>query len=243
MVSPSQYNRHLQQVVSNHNRQVQAANRKAIDDHNRQVRAINEHNRKINAANRTTARRVDDYNRRADAHNKSVVSSLNRSLTSRPSASLTEQDRALVGRVQDAIVYDDREFDVFLSYAKIDGHETASELCKELEAIGLRVWFDEVSLRPGQSQSRQMDLGLRKARSGIVVLTAAYLTGRFWTERELGVLLGKATLIPVLHRVTFDDVKEYSGILPDLVGFETCRDSPEDIASKVAQAVLPPSPN
>jgi hypothetical protein len=83
-----------------------------------------------------------------------------------------------------------------------------------------------------------MDQGLRKARSGVTLLTPAYLAGRFWTERELGALLGKSTLIPVLHKVTFADVKEYSGILPDLAGFETARDSIEDIAEKIAAAVL-----
>lgn len=66
-----------------------------------------------------------------------------------------------------------------------------------------------------EPQSLQMDAGLRKARSGITLLTPAYLTGRFWTERELGALLNKETLIPVLHNVTFDDVREYSGILPN----------------------------
>lgn len=77
-----------------------------------------------------------------------------------------------------------------------------------------------------------MDAGLRKARSGITVLTPAYLTGRFWTERELGALLNKSMLIPVLHNVTFDDVKQYSGILLDLAGFTTQHDSVEDIAKK-----------
>lgn len=83
-----------------------------------------------------------------------------------------------------------------------------------------------------------MDAGLRKARSGIALLTPAYLAGRFWTERELGALLGKETLIPVLHNVTFEDVREYSGILPDLAGFTTANDSVEDIAKKIAAAVL-----
>ena len=100
------------------------------------------------------------------------------------------------------------------------------------------MWFDEVAIVPGRSQSLQMDAGLRKARSGIALLTPAYLTGRFWTERELGALLGKETLIPVLHNVTFDDVKQYSGILPDLAGFTTAQDSIPDIASKIAAAVL-----
>ena len=83
-----------------------------------------------------------------------------------------------------------------------------------------------------------MDAGLRKARSGIALLTPAYLTGRFWTERELGALLNKETLIPVLHNVTFEDVKQYSGILPDLAGFTTAQDSIADIAKKIAAAVL-----
>ena len=75
--------------------------------------------------------------------------------------------------------------------------------------------------------------------SGIALLTPAYVAGRFWTERELGALLPKETLIPVLHEVTFEQVAEYSGILPDLAGFETARDSIEVIAQKIAAAVLP----
>ncbi|KFC50965.1 hypothetical protein DK37_29100 [Halomonas sp. SUBG004] len=107
-----------------------------------------------------------------------------------------------------------------------------------LKVLGVAVWFDEVAIIPGRSQSLQMDAGLRKARSGITVLTPAYLTGRFWTERELGALLNKSTLIPVLHNVTFDDVKQYSGILPDLAGFTTQHDSVEDIAKKLLQQYL-----
>ncbi len=100
------------------------------------------------------------------------------------------------------------------------------------------MWFDHVAIQPGKSQALQMDQGLRKARSGIALLTPAYLAGRFWTERELGALLGKSTLIPVLHQVTFDDVKEFSGILPDLAGFTTASDSVDEIAEEITAAVL-----
>jgi hypothetical protein len=54
----------------------------------------------------------------------------------------------------------------------------------------------------------------------------------------VGALLGKETLIPVLHNATFDDVRQYSGILPDLAGFTTATDSVEVIATKIAAAVL-----
>jgi hypothetical protein len=101
---------------------------------------------------------------------------------------------------------------------------------------------DEVAIRPGKSMALQMDRGLRRAGTGVVVLTPAYLTGRFWTERELCVLLHKDTLIPILHNVTFDDVKEYSGILPYLAGFTTEKDTVVEIAAKIASAVLDPVP-
>lgn len=53
----------------------------------------------------------------------------------------------------------------------------------------------------------------------------------------IGALLHKETLIPVLHGETFGQVAEYSGILPDLAGYETSRDSVEVIAQKIAAAL------
>jgi TIR domain len=169
------------------------------------------------------------------------VADLNRQLRVASSGPrYTPGEQALADRVQQAIPeYATRECDAFLSYARIDGAEVGEELRRHLEALGVSVWFDEIAIVPGKSQSRQMDMGLQKARAGIAVLTPAYIAGRFWTERELGALLHKETLIPVLHSVTFEQVAEYSGILPDLAGFETARDSIEVIAQKIAAAVLP----
>ena len=133
---------------------------------------------------------------------------------------------------------DGARVDASLSYARIDGTAPGPELQRELEALGVSVWFDAVDIVPGQSQAMQMDKGLQRARAGIAVLTPAYLTGRFWTERELGALLHKRTLIPVLDGVTFEAVAQYSGILPDLAGFETSRDSVPVIAQKIAAAIL-----
>jgi hypothetical protein len=159
-----------------------------------------------------------------------------RSGSSGPRYTPTEQ--ALADRVQLAVQeQEERDWDAFLSYARIDGAEVGTSLRQHLESLGISVWFDEIAIVPGKSQARQMDQGLQKARAGIALLTPAYLVGRFWTERELGALLHKATLIPVLHGVTFAEVGEYSGILPDLAGFDTARDSVEVIAQKIAAAL------
>ena len=214
--------RPTKRAIADHNRKAEAHNRKVVADHNRQV---------------------DAHNRRADAHNQRVIDDLNRRLSaaSRPQVRYTTEDAALVERVQDAIALVDRDYDVFLNYARIDGGEVAGELYRHLQDLGITVWFDEIAIQPGKSQSLQMDHGLCKARAGVAVLTPAYLTGRFWVERELGALLSKNTLIPVLHNVTFADVRQYSGILPDLAGFETARDTVFDIAAKIAAAVTPRS--
>lgn len=90
----------------------------------------------------------------------------------------------------------------------------------------------------GTGHGQQDTAAAAQASRGLALLTPAYLAGRFWTERELGALLHKETLIPVLHGVTFAQVAEYSGILPDLAGFETSVDAVEIIAEKVAAAVL-----
>lgn len=233
-------------------RKLRQAQRKAERDFKREVdkvnrknkRAIDKFNRKVKAHNKKVVsdynKQVKKHNRKVNQHNKKVIADLNRQLRSSLSKiKYTKPERLLADRVHKAVAeLDDREYDSFLSYARIDGSNVASKLRETLEELGVAVWFDEIAIKPGQSQSLQMDKGLRKARSGIALLTPAYLAGRFWTERELGALLGKETLIPVLHKVTFEDVQEYSGILPDLAGFTTENDSVEDIAKKIAAAVL-----
>ena len=242
-------NRENQRRVDAYNRQVDRENQRRVDEYNRQAQRHNDElKRRAEKANRENQRQAEAYNRhvqsvnkhnrQVDANNKSVIADLSRRLNA---ARYTPQEDELARQVAEAIAAQDaREWDVFLSYAQIDGAEIGRELCSRLEALGVRVWFDEVVLRPGVSQAIQMDKGLAKAHCGVALLTPAYIAGRFWTERELGVLLGKKTLIPVLHGVNFKQVAEYSGILPDLVGFQTSEHSVAEIADKIAEAVLRP---
>lgn len=222
-------NRESQRRVDEYNRKAAQHNLGVLGDQQR----VEQHNQRV----------VADHNReisQVNAHNQATVAELNRQLRATASVPLyTVDEQALADRVQDAVMArNDREWDMFLSYARIDGAQAGEALCQHLESLGVRVWFDAIAIAPGKSQALQMDKGLQKARGGVVLLTPAYLVGRFWTERELGALLHKDTLIPVLDGVTFDQVAEYSGILPDLAGFQTSRDSIEVVAEKIAAAVI-----
>jgi len=237
------------------NRRIRAAQRQAEQQMNREIKSVNDqnrraaadYNRKVDAQNRRAVagynRKVRTQNRKVDAQNRKAVDDINRQLAAadRPRVIYTQQEQGLVERVQEAVPIETRDCDLFLSYAVIDGSTMATELHDELRWLGLAVWFAPIAINPGKSQSLQMDQGLARARAGVAVLTPAYLTGRFWTQRELGALLHKETLIPVLHGVTFADVAEYSGILPDLAGFTTDRDTVSEIAGKIAGALLVPA--
>ena len=229
-------NRENKRRIDEHNRKAEQHNRQVLQARQRQVDAYNAKVARVNAHNQ----RVSSNLQQANARNRSTVAELNRQLRSADSGPrYTPVEQGLADRLHERVAESpEREYDAFLSYARIDGASVGVALRDELERLGASVWFDEVAIIPGKSQALQMDQGLRKARCGVALLTPAYLTGRFWTERELGALLHKETLIPVLHNVTFAQVAEYSGILPDLAGFETARDSVDVIAEKIAAAIL-----
>ena len=168
------YNRRVEQ----HNRQVALEAQRRLDAHNREVVRVNAHNEQVN-----------QHNRRVNAQNGRAVAEINRRLRAASSVGpvYTTQERSLADRIQEqAALHPEREWDAFLSYARIDGAEVGASLRDALDALGVAVFFDELAIRPGQSQALQLDRGLRSARCGIALLTPAYLAGRFWTERELG---------------------------------------------------------
>ena len=117
--------------------------------------------------------------------------------------------------------------DVFLSYASEDKDEVAVPLTEHLTSRGLRVWLDEFELTVGDSLRRSIDKGLSGAAFGVVILSPAYLS-KAWTGRELDGLVarddGSRTLIlPVWHKLTREDILQYSPTLADRVAVSTDR--------------------
>lgn len=121
-------NRANKQAIDDYNRRAEAHNKQVIADYNRKVDA---HNTKVINDYNSRAR---EHNRRAETHNKQVIADLNRQLRSASSSiRYTEPERRLVDRVQGAVAtIDAREYDSFLSYARIDGAKAAAELRSKL---------------------------------------------------------------------------------------------------------------
>ena len=75
-------------------------------------------------------------------------------------------------------------FDVFLSHSAHD-KEIVRPLAERLRKDGLRVWFDEWELRPGDSIPAKIEAGLEHSRV-LVLCMSAQAFGSDWAQLESG---------------------------------------------------------
>ncbi|AND17812.1 toll/interleukin-1 receptor domain-containing protein [Rathayibacter tritici] len=130
--------------------------------------------------------------------------------------------------------------DVFLCHAWDDRRGVATELHDLLEAEGVSVWFSEKDIVLGQPFLREIDRGLAKSRTGIVLVTPPLLKRvdhAGVSDKELSALLARDWLIPVVHETTFDDLRNVSPLLGSRNGLDTAEDSMAVVAAKLAELV------
>jgi hypothetical protein len=130
--------------------------------------------------------------------------------------------------------------DVFLCHAWDDRRGAAKELCDLLEAEGVSVWFSEKDILLGQPFMREIDRGLAKSRTGLVLVTPELLKRvdrRGVSDIELSELLARNLLLPVVHKTTYDELRKVSPLLASRNGLDTADDSMAEIAAKIAELV------
>ena len=132
-------------------------------------------------------------------------------------------------------------YDVFISHASEDKDEIVRPLAVALEGLGLSVWYDEFTLKIGDSLRRKIDQGLANSRIGIVVLSESFFK-KGWTNYELDGIVsrsinGEQQLLPIWHKVSKADVMKYSPSLVDKVARSTVTHTPEEIATEIAELI------
>ena len=69
-----------------------------------------------------------------------------------------------------------KKYDVFISHASEDKDSLVRPLAIALRGLGASVWYDEFSLRIGDSLSGSIDKGLSNSRFGPVVISQNFMT-------------------------------------------------------------------
>ena len=70
----------------------------------------------------------------------------------------------------------DDHYDVFISYASEDRDYPVRVIIAAFVGAGLRVWYDEMELKIGDSLRKSIDLELSKSTYGIIVLRKAFFS-------------------------------------------------------------------
>lgn len=137
----------------------------------------------------------------------------------------------------------DREFDVFISHASEDKDDVVRPLAQALRGRGLEIWYDEFTLKIGDSLRRKIDAGISRSRFGIVVLSPPFFA-KGWPQYELDGLVtmavsGEQVLLPLWHGVSKDEVVRQSPSLADKVALRTADYTIEEIAEEITSVVRP----
>jgi len=132
-------------------------------------------------------------------------------------------------------------YDAFISHASEDKTAVARPLARELGKLGFSVWFDEFSLKVGDSLRRTIDRGLGLSRFGVIILSKNFFA-KNWPQYELNGLVsremdGKKVILPVWHGVTKKEVEHFSAPLSDKVAATTSSSSIRKIARSLAEAM------
>ncbi len=137
----------------------------------------------------------------------------------------------------------EKNWDVFISHASEDKDTVVRQLADTLEKLKVKIWFDEFSLKVGDSLSKSIDDGLQKSKFGIVVISKNFLEKR-WTDYEYRSLLskednGKKVILPIWHDISKDEVKKFSLYLSDKVALDTSKSPINKIALQLTETIRP----
>jgi len=134
------------------------------------------------------------------------------------------------------------EYDAFICHASEDKDSFVRPLAKELNNKGLHVWYDEFSLKVGDSLRRSIERGLANSRYGIVVLSPDFFN-KEWPQKELDGLNAledgnRKIILPIWHGINKCDVLKYSPILADRVALSSSSGI-EQVVSDLLKVVRP----
>ena len=142
---------------------------------------------------------------------------------------------------RDGISVRNVEYDVFISHASEDKDEFVKPLVEALQKAGYKVWYDEFTLKIGDSLRRSIDHGLKNSRYGIVIFSNAFFT-KNWTQYEVNGLVtremeGRKVILPIWHMVSKNQVQNFSPSLADKKAINSSLSTIDEIVAQLAEVL------
>jgi hypothetical protein len=110
----------------------------------------------------------------------------------------------------------------FISHDSRDKDPFVKDLAAKLRSMMCPVWYDEYSLKIGQSLRESIDKGLQEASKCILVLSPNFFSNPGWAKGEFNAAMNKhfsgdgSVVLPIWLNVSKAEVAEYSPLIADV---------------------------
>lgn len=138
------------------------------------------------------------------------------------------QNKGLTLKLRDNMYREKQKPDFFICHDYKDKKAVARPLAELLRRRGRKVWYDEFSLKIGDSLTDSIQKGMRECRYGVVIVSPSFLENEKWAKHEFSNLLAREisqgsqkVILPVWHNVDVPELSEYSYVLVDKVAGKT----------------------
>jgi len=131
----------------------------------------------------------------------------------------------------------------FISHDSKDKEDVASKIALGLQKRMCFVWYDEYSLKVGDSLRESIERGLKECKKYILVLSPNFLSNTGWTKVEFNstftreILKTKNLVLPVWCGISKEELYEYCPTLLDRVGLHWEKGE-DQVINKLHQAII-----
>lgn len=115
--------------------------------------------------------------------------------------------------------------DFFISHASEDKEDFVRDLAETLIKSGANVFYDEFSIKLGDSLTDSINKGLKTTNNAILVLSNFFFE-KSWTQAELQAIFHKARttnykILAIYHNISNKEVTEKYPLLSDIKGIDS----------------------
>lgn len=131
-----------------------------------------------------------------------------------------------------------QDHDVFICHSSEDKDAVARPLAQKLQSLGIKVWFDEFSLKWGDSLTKTIGRGLQTSTYGIVIFSPNFFKTK-WAQLELEALIDLAKpdetkILPLRYHLSHDELAKQQPLLSGILS----RSWDEDGIEKISHEIL-----
>ena len=126
-----------------------------------------------------------------------------------------------------------KEYDFFISHASEDKEEFVRPLANELIKLGFKVWYDEKTLRIGDSLFEEISNGIKKSNFGIVIISKHFLKKELYGLISKEVFSNEKIILLIWLNIKANEVYNFSPILADKISVTVKNKEIEKVISKI----------